>query len=128
MPIRLTLAALLLPALLITPVLAKSHGQILSNGGPYSAAAKPGADIPALCKDIVAKQQSSKQAMADAAQLYFHGTLMGQKCVPVDYVKAITLMKASGHTGEYNGLVHALKQRAASGNALAVAAVAKLKL
>jgi hypothetical protein len=109
-------------------VLAKSHGQILSSGGPYSAAAKPGADIPALCKDIVAKQQSSKQAMADAAQLYFHGTLMGQKCVPVDYVKAITLMKASGHTGEYNGLVHALKQRATSGNALAVAAVAKLKL
>jgi hypothetical protein len=53
---------------------------------------------------------------------------MRQSCVKVDYVKAITLMKASGHTGEYNGLVHALKQRAASGNALAVAAVAKLKL
>jgi hypothetical protein len=66
--------------------------------------------------------------MADAAQLYFHGTLMGQKCVPVDYLKAITLMKASGHTGEYNGLVRALKQRATAGNALAVAAVAKLKL
>jgi hypothetical protein len=128
MPFRLAFAAVLLSALLVTPVLAKSHGQILSSGGPYSAAAKPGADIPALCKQIVAKQQSSKQAMADAANLYFHGTLMGQKCVPVDYVKAITLMKASGHTGEYNGLVHALKARAASGNALAVAAVAKLKL
>jgi hypothetical protein len=128
MPLRLALAAILLTALLVTPVLAKSHGQILSSGGPYSAAAKPGADIPALCKGILAKQQSSRQAMANAAQLYFHGTLMGQSCVKVDYVKAITLMKASGHTGEYNGLVHALKQRAASGNALAVAAVARLKL
>jgi hypothetical protein len=49
MPLRLALAAALLPALLITPVLAKSHGQILSSGGPYSAAAKPGADIPTLC-------------------------------------------------------------------------------
>ena len=106
-------------------MLAKSHGQILSGGGPYSATAKPGADIPALCKQIVAKQQSSKQAMADAADLYFHGTLMGQKCVPVDTIKAITLMRASGPAGEYNGLVHALKERAA-GNALAVSAVAKL--
>jgi hypothetical protein len=58
-------------------------------------------------REIVAKQNSSKQAMADAADLYFHGTLMGQSCVKVDTIKAITLMKASGHTGEYNGLVHA---------------------
>ena len=128
MRLRLALAATLLPALLVTPVLAKSHGQILSSGGADVAATKPGADIPALCKQIVAKQNSSKQAMADAAYLYFHGMLMGQRCVPVDYVKAITLMKASGHTGEYNGLVHALKERAAAGNALAVSAVAKLKL
>lgn len=128
MPLRLALAALLLPALLVTPALAKSHGQILSSGGAYSTAAKPGADIPAICKNILARQNSSKQAMADAAQLYFHGTLMGQKCVAVDYVKAITLMRASGHIGEYNSLVHALRERAASGNALAAAAVARLKL
>lgn len=127
MRLRFVLAALL-PALLITPVLAKSHGQILSGGSAYNQVGKPGADIPALCKDIVAKQNSSKQAMADAADLYFHGTLMGQSCVKVDYVKAITLMKASGHTGEYNGLVHALKERAATGNSQAADAVAKLKL
>ena len=66
--------------------------------------------------------------MADAADLYFHGMLMGQSCVKVDYVKSLTLMKASGHTAEYDNLVHALKERAASGNALAVSAVAKLKL
>jgi hypothetical protein len=37
-------------------------------------------------------------------------------------------MKASGHTAEYANLVHALRERATGGNALAVSAVAKLKL
>src|SRR3569833_404743 len=75
MPLRFALAAALLPVLLVIPVLAKSR-QILSSGGTCSAAAIPGADNPALCKQIVAKQNRSKQAMADAADLYFHGTLM----------------------------------------------------
>jgi hypothetical protein len=123
------LTVALCAALLVTPALAKSHGTILSGGSAYDqAASTPANKIPALCKQIIADQNKSKQAMADAAQLLFHGQLMGQHCVSVDYVKAITLMKASGHTGEYNGFVHALKERAASGNAIAVSAVQKLKL
>ena len=123
------LAAALCAALLATPALAKSHGMIVSGGSAYDKVASTPADkIPALCTQIIADQNKSKQAMADAAQLLFNGQLMGQHCVKVDYVKAITLMQASGHTGEYNNLVHALRSRADSGNALAVAAVKKLKL
>jgi len=121
--------AALLPALLVTPALAKSHTVILSNDTVYAKVATTPADkIPALCTQIIADQNKSKQAMADAAHLLFNGQLMGQHCVKVDYVKAITLMKASGHAAEYDQLVHALRDRAASGNALAVSAVAKLKL
>ena len=100
-----------------------------ASASPYErAASTPAAKIPALCDEIIARQNSSKAAMADAAHLLFNGQLMGQHCVKVDYVKAITLMKASGNFAEYNILVHALRERAASGNALAVSAVAKLKL
>ena len=123
------LAALMSVVLLVTPALAKSHTVILSNDTVYAKVATTPADkIPALCTQIIADQNKSKQAMADAAHLLFNGQLMGQHCVKVDYVKAITLMKASGNFAEYNILVHALKERAASGNALAVSAVAKLKL
>ena len=102
---------------------------ILSNDTVYAKVATTPADkIPALCTQIIAEQNKSKQAMADAAHLLFNGQLMGQHCVKVDYVKAITLMKASGNFAEYNILVHALRERAASGNALAVSAVARLKL
>ena len=129
MTFRLAVAAFLLSALLAGPAFAKAHSVILSNNSADATVAKtPAAKLPATCDAIIAAQTKSKQGMADAADLYFHGTLMGQKCVKVDYVKALTLMKASGHTAEYDILVHALKERAASGNALAVSAVAKLKL
>ena len=128
MPKSLT-AALITLALLVTPALAKSHGTILSPNTAYAKVAGTPADkVPALCDDIIAKQNKSKQAMADAAHLYFFGEMLGQHCVKVDYVKALTLMKASGHTSEYAELLHVLRQRAAGGNAMAVAAVAKLKL
>ena len=126
MPKSLTVALI---ALLVTPALAKSHTVILSNDTAYAKVAGTPADkIPALCNDIIAKQTKTKQAMADAAHLYFFGEMLGQSCVKVDYVKALTLMKASGHAAEYAELVHVLRQRAAGGNATAAAAVAKLKL
>jgi hypothetical protein len=126
---RTVLAVVLIATTLVTPALAKSHGTILPPNTAYArVAATPTDKIPALCNDIIAWQNKSKQAMADAAHLYFFGELMGQRCVKVDYIKALTLMKASGHTAEYAELVHVLRQRASDGNSLAVAAVAKLKL
>ena len=123
------LAAALLVPLLAAPALAKSHTVILPANTAYAKAASTPADkIPALCDRIIADQNKSKVAMSDAAQLYYSGMLMGQHCVKVDYVKAVTLMQKSGNTALYNNLIHAIRERAASGNALAVAALAKLKL
>jgi hypothetical protein len=66
--------------------------------------------------------------MADAGNLLFHGELMGQHCVPVDYVKGITLVQKAGDKLQYDAFVRILRERAASGNPTAVSALATLHL
>lgn len=111
------------------PALAKSHGQIVSGGSlSAQAATTPPEHMQALCDEIIASQNKSKVAMSDAGHLYFHGQLMGKKCVEVDYVKALTLTQQAGDMSEYNAFLKTIRERAASGNPLAVKALKTLHL
>jgi len=122
-------AAIAISLILVAPAFAKGHGEIVPRTSAlYKVATTPAAQIPALCQQIVADQNKSKQAMRDAGSLLFHGELMGQHCVQVDYVKALTLTQQSGDTLNYNAFVKILKERAGSGNPLAISALDKLHL
>ena len=121
---RLLPAVLAATLLLAAPALAKSHGSILSGTSLYAkAATTPPGQIKALCDEIIAAQGKSKGAMADAGQLYFQGKLMGQSCIKIDYAKALTLLKASGDTAQFNAILRLVRERAAAGNAAAAKAI-----
>lgn len=122
-------AAIAVSLILVAPAFAKSHGEIVPRTSAlYKLDSTPAAQIPAFCKQMIADQNKSKQAMRDAGSLLFHGELMGQHCVQVDYVKALTLTEQSGDTVNYNAFVKILQQRAASGSPLAISALDKLHL
>jgi len=126
---RILATAIAVSLLCAAPAFAASHTEILPRSSAmYKVTSTPAAQIPALCKQIVADQNKSKQAMRDAGDLLFHGELMGQHCVQVDYVKALTLEQQAGDSIEYNAFVKILQQRAASGNPLAISALDKLHL
>lgn len=118
------LCALVLAAL-ASPALAAAHSEIVPKGSLYyQAATTPPDKIPALCAKIVARQNAGKVGMDDAAQLYFHGMLMGVHCVAVDYVKALTLSRAAGDAFTFNTFLRLLKDKAAAGNPAAAHAIA----
>jgi len=126
---RILTTAIAVSLLCAAPAFAKSDGVIIPKSSAYAKAigTSPG-EIAATCAKIIADQNKSKVAMGDAGHLLFHGELMGQHCVQVDYVKALTLVKEGGDTVDYNAFVKILQQRAASGNPLAISALDKLHL
>ena len=117
----------LLVPLMILATTSALAGQALSPRSLYIVAATTPPDkIPALCDKIVARQDTDTVGMTDAAQLYFHGQLMGVHCVRVDYVKALTLAKKAGDRDAYNTYLRLIKNKAEDGNPLAQTALDKL--
>jgi hypothetical protein len=64
--------------------------------------------------------------MVDAALLYYHGMQMGQKCVNVDYVEALKLLREAKDGRDFASLLADPKLKAASGNPKAAAALEKI--
>ena len=126
---RLFTAALAAGLLLAAPAFARNYGEIVPRtSAMYKADTTPADKIPALCAKIIADQNKSKVAMEDAGTLLFHGEMMGQHCVTVDYVKALTLEQKAGDMVQYSAFVKILRGRAATGNPGAVSAMEKLHL
>ena len=126
---RLVFAALAASFLFAAPVFAAGRIEVLPPGSAYNrVAATPAAQIPALCAFIIANQNKNKVAMADAGRLLFHGELMGQHCVRLDYVRGSILSQKSGDEFQYETYVRVLRQQAASGDRVAASALAKLHL
>lgn len=88
----------------------------------------PPANIQGECDVILSNANTSKAAMSDAGSLYYHGMRYGKKCVKVDYVRAFDLLRKSGDSMTFNGLLKDLKVRAAAGNPTAINALAKIDL
>jgi len=115
--------------MLAAPAFAAGQIEMLPPGSAYNkVATTPAAQIPALCASIIANQNKDKVAMADAGRLLFHGELMGQHCVRLDYVRGVMLSQQSGDEFQYETYVRLLRQQAASGDRAAKSALAKLHL
>ena len=126
---RESVAALALSLLLVSSAFAAGQVEVLPPGSAYnSVAATPAAQIPALCASIIANQNKNSVAMADAGRLLFHGELMGQHCVRLDYVHGVILSQRSGDEFQYETYVRLLRQQAASGDRVSASALAKLHL
>jgi hypothetical protein len=122
-------AVLAASLLLVAPAFAAGQVELLPPGSAYNrVAATPSAQIPALCASMIANQNKDKVAMADAGRLLFHGELMGQHCVRLDYVRGVILSQKSGDEFQYETYVRLLQQQAASGDRAAASALAKLHL
>lgn len=82
------------------------------------------ADAKAVCADIIARRNGSKQDKRRAAQVYFHGQHMGVRCVEVDYLLAVRLARESGFGSA--AFEKILVERAEGGSPKAIAALEKL--
>lgn len=76
------------------------------------------------CESILTNAERSKRDMSLAASTYFHGMFMGKRCVDVDYARAFDLAKRAGDG--VDDFVRVLRERAASGNTRAEAALHRL--
>lgn len=80
-----------------------------------------------LCAERLAGANGSPDEMVSAAILYYHGKSLGEPCVKVDYLKAFALLRKAGDTRTYASLLADLRQKAASGNPRAIAALEKIE-
>lgn len=88
---------------------------------------KAGAPLPPItCKSQLAKYSGNDRASKIAmAGIYFHGRVMGKKCVEVDYDKAFRLLSEAGDATKFRNLLDILRDRAKNGNYKAKKALAK---
>lgn len=84
----------------------------------------PSGQVAQSCKSIIANANRSKWDMQMAASTYFHGMFMGKPCGKVDYDRAFALARQAGMSVE--PWLKVLRDRAASGNPAANAALARL--
>ena len=85
----------------------------------------PAVELPVIsCKTKLAEIQGNSRAQKSAAaHLYFHGQIMGEKCVDVDYGKAFVLLREIGEMDTYRAFLRILDDRASTGNPRAVRAL-----
>ena len=83
----------------------------------------PETEVAMSCKSILANAERSKADMSMAASTYFHGRFMGEPCVKVDYARAFDLIKRAGESPK--PFLRVLRERAATGNPGAIAALAR---
>jgi len=128
-----TAAPFSLPRNIVTlEMLGQRIGLGVGVGEVHYAPLPPGPKLPtvaeaqATCAAIIAKANTSKAAMVEAALTYYHGIYLGKPCVPVDYLKAFALLKQAGDTASQTALLADLKTRAATGNPKAISALEKL--
>jgi hypothetical protein len=113
-------------------VLAKVHTTLAGiqmsskpGGGKSDGQSPEGLTPKQQCDQIIANQTRSKQDKVRAALLYYHGMQMGVKCVKVDYIRALTMLREAGEERTIASLLKDLKTKAASGSSKAAAALAK---
>ena len=89
-----------------------------------SAIDAPDDQLPEICRQIIAHQNDSKLEALEASMLLFEGRLnKGGPCVEKDYVRSFELMQISGNRDGYSINLKILRQRAAAGEKLAIAAL-----
>jgi len=84
--------------------------------------------IAERCKLILANSLAYREAMEEAADVYYTGKLDQQNCAPIDYEKAYSLLERAGETAMLGPMRVDLRRKAASGDAKAAAALAHLGL
>jgi hypothetical protein len=91
---------------------------------PETPVNAPAGEIAETCDSIMANAGRSKWDMTMAASTYFYGMFMGKPCGKVDYDRAFALARQAGiSVGPW---LNVLRERAASGNPLAISALKRL--
>jgi hypothetical protein len=125
---RAVVLILLLIGTLAAPALAQG-AQLLSKQSLYHRVTQSSSkeEIKAICAEIIARQNDSPVAMADAASLYKRGMIMGVSCAKVDYYKAFMLARDSGDAFVLKATLTFIRERVAAGVPRAVSAWEKIE-